>query len=582
MKSILLLVNFICIYSYAVVQSDYLSAVKLQADGKIITAGNSVVNNVTQFGLIRLNSDGTLDTTFNGEGVVNTIIGSTSEIASLALQADNKIVAVGSATISNISYIAIARYNADGSLDTSFDTDGIVTATLNDGIFGSGIVLQPDGKIVAVGTIVIDGTPQFIIARFNDNGSLDGAFNGAGFAITPVNSRSMAKSVLIQSDNKLVVMGTSQIGQTGVSLITLVRYNTDGSIDTTFGTAGIVTTSIGNQALAFDGTLQSDDKIVVGGTSDGDFVIARYNVDGSLDTSFDGDGFVLTSLNDGDEIHAVAMQADGKIVAGGVSSAFFAMGRFDTNGTLDNTFGSGGVVTDMLHESAGINDIVIQADGKIIVAGFDDNRAAIARFNSDGSSDVTFANNGVLNSPVPPVTLDGEIIFDSFSLTKDAAATPDTKFNDVYTTSGLLFPIRVWSMHPSSSTQEVITLLFNIPQDFDTILPLELQLHLVVDNKAASGNNAAFLVQADFKGNNAEFGSTGAEQSVTSSTITFTEPTGNNLKHEWLTIPLINSGIFPGDIAFVAFTRGVPTGTEYNNDIYLSSVSFRYKKFVGQ
>jgi uncharacterized delta-60 repeat protein len=584
MKKIILLLNAaLSINCYGVVESDFLSSVALQSDGKIVAGGNSIINSVQQFGLVRVNTNGTVDSTFGTNGIVNTIIGSSSEIAGIAIQTDGKIIAAGQATVSNISNIAIARYNTNGSLDTSFNTTGIVTTTIDDGAIASAIVLQPiDGKIVIAGSVIINATANFIIARYNTDGSLDTTFNSTGFATTLINTTANATSIAIQSDNKLVVAGSSFIGLTGVSQFTIVRYNTDGSLDNTFGSSGIVTTTIGTTALVFDVALQADGKIVVGGTSDSDFAIARYNTDGSLDTTFSGDGIFTASLNDNNEIHAVAIQTDGKIVAGGISDIFFALARFNTNGTLDNTFGTNGLVASMLHQMAGANDIAIQTDGKIVAAGFDDNRAALARFNTNGSLDTAFAHNGILNSAAVPVTLDGEIIFNSFSMTKNASATPDTLFNDVYTTTGVLFPIRAWSLHTSSTTQEAVTIIFNIPQDFDTILPLQAELHLIVDNKAATGNNAALMLRADFKGNNTQFGAGagGAEQTITSSTITFTEPTGNNLKHELLVIPLSNSSINPGDIAFLAFTRTAPTGTEYNADIYLGSISFRYKKFV--
>ena len=590
MKRIILLLHFfISTYSFAVVESDYLSTVALQSDGKIVTAGNATIDGVTQFGLFRLTTAGALDTTFGGTGIVNTIIGSSSEVSSIKIQADTKIVAVGFAVVSGATRVALARYNTNGTLDTTFGASltGIVTEIVGDAATASSIQIDATNKLVVGGITNQSGISKFFVMRYNTDGTLDNTFGTNGLVITQVGMQvtSTGDLAIQSSDGKIVIGGSSSDGVTNEQF-TLVRYNTDGSLDTSFGTNGVVVTPIGAISRIKSIKIQADGQIVAGGLTniESDFVVARYNsADGSLDTSFNTDGIFSASLNSGDEIHSIAIQsADQKIVMGGIAGDFFALGRLNTDGTLDNTFGSGGVVTDMLHLSAGINDIAIQTDGKIVVAGFDDNRAALARFTTVGVVDSTFGNNGVINSPAPPVTLDGQILFSSFDMTKDAVASPETKFSDVYTTSGLLFPIRVWSLHPSGSTQEAITLLFNIPADFDTILPLQVELHLMIDNKAAAGTNAALLVRADFKGNNAQFGAAagGAEQSITSSTITFTEPTGNNLKHVMVTVPLNNTGIFPGDFAFMAFTRAAPTGTEYNADIYLSSVSFRYKKVV--
>lgn len=588
MKKIILLVSFfININLLATVESDYLSTVALQSDGKIVTAGNAIIDGVTQYGLFRFTNPGVLDTSFGGTGIVNTIIGSISEICAIKLQADGKIVAVGFATIAGVSNIALARYNVDGSLDTTFgpSLNGIITGSVGDGAVVRSLAIDASNKIVLAGITIQSGVSKFLLIRLNTDGSLDSTFGSGGIVITAIGVQApSANSIAIQSDNKIVVGGVSSDGINGEQF-TLARYNTDGTLDNSFDSDGTVVTIIDGSSYIRSIIIQPDGKIVAGGytvstTSDTDFAMARYNTDGSLDTGFATSGIFTATISSRDEIHSVVLQSDGKIVAGGISDLLFVLARFNTDGTLDTTFGIAGLVTNQLHLKAGINDIVIQPDGSIVAAGFDDNRAVLERFTTLGILDTTFGNNGVINSPAPPVTLDGFIIFNSYSFTKDVAASPDTKFDDVYTTSGVLFPMRVWSMHPSGSTQEAITLLFNIPQDFDTLLPLELELHLLVDNKGATGTTAAIQIYADFKSAGMEIGASagGPEQSITSSTLTFTEPTSNDLRHESITIPLNNSDIFPGDIAFIAFVRTAPTGTEYNNDIYLSSVSFKYKK----
>lgn len=561
-------------------ESDYVSSVALQSDGKIVVGGSAVVDDIKQFTVIRITTAGSVDTTFGTSGFANTLIGSTSEIESIKIQSDGKIVAVGSTTEGGQAKMAIVRYNTNGTLDTSFATTGIVTKLIDEGCAAYDVELQTDGKIV-VGGVAVNGSPRFCLVRYNTDGTLDTGFGTSGVVTTAIADRSIGRSVVIQTDGNIVLAGYAITATTGVSQFALARYDTSGVLDSSYGTGGLVTTTIGSQAKAFSAALQADGKIVAVGSSDSDFALARYNTDGTPDTGFGTSGIVVASLNGSDELRSVKIQSDGKIVAGGVSGTYFALGRFNTDGTLDNTFGTGGVVTDAIHTSAGINSIAIQIDGKIVVAGFDVGRAAVARFTTAGVIDTTFANNGILSSPGPIIVLDGEFIFNSFTMTKDAVATPDTKFNDVYSTVAPLFPLRVWSLHASGSTQEPITLAFSIPQDFDSILPVELDIHLVIDNKSAAGTTAAIRTYLDSKANNESFGSAagGAEQTITSSTFTFTEPTGNNLKHVSLTVPITNSGIYAGDFVFMAFIRVAPiSGTEYNADFYLNSVSFRYKK----
>ncbi|MCZ4409157.1 T9SS type A sorting domain-containing protein [Cryomorphaceae bacterium 1068] len=244
-------------------------------------------------------------------------------------------------------------------------------------------------------------------------GTLDGDFDANGSVITSITSDpDGANSVVVQPDGKIVVAGRAGLGFFNVpSDYATVRYLPDGSLDASFGTNGIVTADLGTLDHANSIALQTDGKIVVGGTSTGiisseAFALVRYHQDGTIDNSFsttDQDGLFTGPLG---ECEAIAIQSDGKIVAAGrvsTSSYDFRLARYNIDGTIDNTFGPNGVVTTDL---GGLDDVLrsiaIQPDGKIVVAGLSDNGAnfdfAVARYNSDGSLDNGFSFNGVVST----------------------------------------------------------------------------------------------------------------------------------------------------------------------------------------
>jgi uncharacterized delta-60 repeat protein len=246
----------------------------------------------------------------------------------MALQSDGKIVVAGYSDTPGTGFdFATVRYNADGTLDTSFGTGGFVIedfSTLNDSAYS--IAIQSDGKIVAAGNASISGHSDFAVVRYNADGTPDTSFSGDGKVTTNINSRdSDAGSMALQSDGKIVVAGgTSSI--TGPYDFSLVRYNADGTPDTSFGTGGTVITALSaDYDYASAMTLQSDGKIVAAGLSDisgfANVAVLRYNANGILDTSFSGDGIVTTKIgNWASFASAIALQSDGKIVAAGAAS----------------------------------------------------------------------------------------------------------------------------------------------------------------------------------------------------------------------------------------------------------------------
>jgi uncharacterized delta-60 repeat protein len=366
----------------------YVTAVAIQADGKIVVAGESNASGSRDFALARYLPNGTLDTTFGGDGTVLTGFGSSccEGAGALVLQPDSKIVVAGSSysTASNYDF-ALARYLPNGTLDTTFGGDGMVLTDFGSGRedIASALALQPDGKLVVAGWSTVSGSFDFALARYLPNGTPDPSFDGDGMVLTDFGSGSWDKAtaLALQPDGKIVVAGHSIAG---VSYdFALARYLPNGTLDPSFGGDGTVTTDFGSGSS--DGAaalvLQPDGKIVVAGSSSdsdgGAFALARYRPNGTLDPSFSGDGRVLTDFGGSEDGAAtLALQPNSKIVVAGFSNASgtndFAVARYLPNGTLDATFsGDGKVRTDFGGGSYEVAyALAIQPrDGRLVVAG---------------------------------------------------------------------------------------------------------------------------------------------------------------------------------------------------------------------
>ena len=271
--------------------NDTARGIAVQSDGKIVVGGVAAVAGNNDFAVVRLNADGSLDASFGTGGKVTTAIGAgADEARGLAIQTDGKILLTGYSHNGTNEDVALVRYNTDGSLDTNFDGDGKRTLAIGSGYdVANAVALQSDGKIVVAGDSLISGTPDFTVMRFNADGSLDTSFDTDGMATTAVGGSSdYSKALAIQSDGRIVVVGESFNGSNND--IAVVRYNSDGSLDTTFDTDGKLTTAIGSSIDTASGVaVQSDGKIVVAGFAqfaDGYTALVRYNSNGSLDTTF--------------------------------------------------------------------------------------------------------------------------------------------------------------------------------------------------------------------------------------------------------------------------------------------------------
>ena len=376
----------------------------LQPDGKIIAAGSCSFCNRGDFALARYNTDGSLDTTFDTDGIVTTDFNNNSEVGrAVALQPDGKIVMAGFSTELLVDdKFALARYNSDGSLDTSFDTDGKVITPIGSSDNALAVAVQSDGKILVAGGALIGTNFDFALVRYNSDGSKDTSFDADGIALTGFGSDrgDAAEAITLQSDGRIILAGSSFNRNTNNLDFALARYNSDGSLDNTFDADGKVTTDFGISVFGNAMTLQSDGKIVMAGTwsssngIDADIVLARYSSNGLLDTTFDTDGKVTWDFGGREIANDVAIDSGGKIVVAGSTSgptqfplSQFALARYNSNGSPDTTFDTDGIVSTSI---SGFEDfgeaIAIQTDGKIIVGGRAVNNFALARFNVAASS----------------------------------------------------------------------------------------------------------------------------------------------------------------------------------------------------
>jgi uncharacterized delta-60 repeat protein len=384
---------------------------------------------------------GDLDPSFGGDGRVTH--GGTFSGTSVALQSDGKIVVAGGVLDeAGETRSAVARYEADGRLDPSFGIDGVVVTPFRTAAgcwdVTNAVVIQGDGKIVAVG-LSYCARSLFAMARYDADGNLDPSFGTGGTVLTSFGPRATcsahAEAAAIQADGKVIAAGIARCGTGGPLLdyrYAVARYDTDGNLDPTFGHGGRVRTNFtpGYDNLA-DVALAPGGKIVVAGTSAYDFIddpdatemgfaLARYRADGSLDPTFGGDGKVIRHLHSrlcgGSPIaDAVAVQPDGKIVAAGMVGCapkvgalpgpYFVVARFRVNGSLDPSFGRHGSATTVFHvgdRAAEAYDVAIQANGRIVAAGWEGVREgvsertdfALLRYTTGGRPDPTFGGDG--------------------------------------------------------------------------------------------------------------------------------------------------------------------------------------------
>ncbi len=422
--------------------ANYVYSIVVQPDGKILIGGAfNTVNGTNRSGIARLNSDGSLDASFNpGTGVS---FGFTFGVYSIAVQPDGKVLIGGEFTsVNGTNRNRIARLNADGSLDTTFNPGTGANSSVRS------VVVQSDGKALIGGDFnSVNGTNRSRIARLNSDGSLDTSFNPGSVGGGAI------YSVALQSDDEVLIAGTFTSAG-GMIRNRIARLNGDGSLDTDFDPG------TGANEVVFTVIVQPNDKPLIGGTftlvnGAGRNYIARLNADGNLDPSFNPGGSASSA------VHALAPQSDGKVLVGGNFTSFnrltrYGVARLNQNGSVDTSF-SPELIQYLLIPGntnfsipGNINALTAQPDGRVIIGGIFNSVAGItrnfiARLNGDGSPDTSFNDpNFYASSAVNAVVLqsNGKVVIggDFYNLSNfvptnrgiarlNADGTQDTSFN---------------------------------------------------------------------------------------------------------------------------------------------------------
>jgi uncharacterized delta-60 repeat protein len=375
--------------------------VAVQPDGKVVLAGTALISTTgfggtDDFGVARLNADGTLDASFGSGGSATVgVTGSPQlEATGMALQPDGKILVAGGGL--GPDSMLIARFNPDGTVDTSFGTGGTGTVSFTGTSVANAIALQPDGKIVLAGSFSAGllGN-EFAIARLTAAGQPDASFGTGGLQTVTFPDSAQANALAIQPDGKIVVGGAEIAAASGgANLYALTRLNPDGTVDTSFGTGGQQTADAQAHNTGIEGlALQPDGKIVAVGGSQGVFGVARFLPIGPLDTSFGSGGTMAVTLGDptaslglggpSEEAFGVVVEPNGRLlVAGTVGTTFpyssFGVVQIDPGGVVDPQFGTNGstLIPFAIDPGTPGNLTVAQADGlaltpdgKVVVGG---------------------------------------------------------------------------------------------------------------------------------------------------------------------------------------------------------------------
>ncbi|MBA3709271.1 MAG: hypothetical protein H0W83_10685 [Planctomycetes bacterium] len=397
---------------------DFASAVAVQADGKFVVVG-STVNGTSAFAVARYTTAGVLDTTFNSTGLVATQItnGSNEGARAVAIQSDQKIVVAGFAVSASTGIdMAVVRYNTNGTLDTTFGGTGIVLidfATSDD--HANAVALDGSGNIVVAGDATTVGNTDFAVARLTTAGVLDTSFDADGKLTTDFSGLAdVGNAMRIQADGRIVVAGSSATVASG-SEFAVARYNVNGSLDTAFDSDGRVTTDIAanNDDVAYALAIQTDNKLIVAGyTSAGanDMALVRYTTAGAPDPTFNTTGRVTLGFGGGtsDKVFALVLQPDGRIVVAGdstVGGTFdFALARFSTFGALDTSFGGTGmVVTPFTAASDDVALGVAFSAGMVVAVGYstqNNGDFALARYQATATTNTAPTITAIGNQTV--------------------------------------------------------------------------------------------------------------------------------------------------------------------------------------
>jgi uncharacterized delta-60 repeat protein len=369
-------------------------SVAIDSRGRIVAGGFSAGSTTPgDFTLARYRSDGSLDPSFGDGGIAVTDLEGTAFSVAIdrvgrIVAAGSEIQSAPAS-----SDFAVARYHSDGTPDRSFGSGGKVTTDFGGLEYALSVAIDSRGRIVAAGQRDL-GRDWFALARYTPNGSLDPSFSDDGKAVTgfrDLATTARATSAVIASGNRVVVAGYIRPKGSGDDDFALARYSARGIISTrSFGDGGKVTTDLGGYDYGYGATIDLQGRIVLAGGSDGDFALARYRPDGTFDRAFGGDGKVTTDLGLYGNADDVAIDSQGRIVAAGYEHtggeyedrSAFAVARYNPNGSLDSSFGGDGRVTtdfgaDTLDEAF---SVAIDSQDRIVAAGYRSGVYALARY----------------------------------------------------------------------------------------------------------------------------------------------------------------------------------------------------------
>lgn len=381
---------------------DNADAVLTLPNSKILIGGHSSVGGTTSMNIICLNQDGSLDQTFNNLGYNSAYFTYNSEGKDIAVQPDGKIVMVGwvDYTANGGDYdFAIARFNENGTLDNTFSTDGKITIDFGANDKAYAVTVQPDGKILIAGEGYTGSNIGFAVVRLNTDGTLDNTFSSDGKLTTVLdaNNDNIARGIAVCPDGSIVVVGDIS-DFTGAAAI--AKYLPNGNLDVSFNSNGkLIDDLVQDKSAYTDVKVLADGKIVVCGgayiQTDSDIIVARYNTDGTRDNTFSSNGWTSLHLMNETAV-GLDIQSDGRYVIAAyyindVNVSDYLVARFNDDGSIDNSFGNSGYSTVSFGSDADYpTDIAIASPSnnpKLVVAGITYNgsvsRVGVAQFISN-------------------------------------------------------------------------------------------------------------------------------------------------------------------------------------------------------
>lgn len=366
---------------------------------------------------------GTLDPLFGTAGISRLSLQSYFSVSRIARQPDGRLVIAGEFSGQGGSALGLARVLPNGALDPGFGGSGVVRDEFND-LAGGGwsasvgsVQIDGQGRILVAGSVSQPNASQLMLTRFLSDGTPDPSFGLHGRVLGTSGTHSELRQTALLSNGTITATGSSTLG--GDRSVLLVRYRANGTPDPNFGVGGRVVTPLGNSSRATSLALRPNGKIVVGGTIGSDLGVIQYLPEGGLDPTFGNSGVTRVDLRQGqEELHQIALQRDGRLIAGGESyalegSAFMErpmLVRLTSRGKLDRSFGTRGIARGKA--GAQLLDLALEKNGRIVAAGPDAGQFTLSRFTTAGKPDRLFGTNGIVALAMPTAAQCQALLFD--------------------------------------------------------------------------------------------------------------------------------------------------------------------------